>query len=373
MKTNHITKAKAQLVMDQPFFASLLLGMPITEDEGVKTLATNGESIKYNPDFMASLTLPQTVFTLAHEVMHCVFQHMHRREGRDHNKWNIAGDYVINDLLIKEQIGIMPHGGLHNPQLVTEGKGITEGVYNLLPDQDKDKESGSGPSGGGGSLDDVQDAGKDQAEIEQKSAEMKVKVVQAQNAAKMAGKLSQNIQRLVKAYTKTNTDWRQVLRQFITQRAKVELTYAKPKRRFLADDLYLPSLSGEKMGAVVIAIDCSGSICSDLLNKFAGEVKGIIEDTCPEMTHVLYFDSEVLRTDSFSPDDQFQIKAVGGGGTAFSPIFKHIEEKNIEAVCCVVLTDLECSDFGVAPNYPVLWASTGRTDGAQFGEVIQLK
>lgn len=370
---NHLIKAKAQLVMDQPFFASLLLGMPIIEDATEKTLSTNGEDIRYNPQFLEGLTLQQTVFLLAHETLHCVFQHMFRREHRNPNKWNIAGDYVINDILIKENIGIMPHGGLHNPQLVSQGNGTTEGVYNILPDQDENKESGSGPSGGGGSLDTVRDGGKDQAEVEQKSAEMKVKVIQAQNAAKMAGKLSQNIQRLVKNFTKTETDWRNVLRNFITQRAKVEYTYARPKRRFLADDIYLPSLSGEKMGAIAIAIDCSGSVDPVLLDKFASEVKAIMQDVIPEKTHVIYFDAEVLRQDDFGSDEEFQVNACGGGGTAFSPIFKHIEEKGLEPVCAVVLTDLYCSDYGQQPSYPVLFASTAATEGNPWGGVIKVK
>jgi predicted metal-dependent peptidase len=368
---DHMTKAKAQLVMDQPFFASLLLGMPMEEDNRIPTMATNGEWIKYNKKFMETLTLQQTLFILAHEVLHCVFQHMHRREARNHNKWNIAADYVINDLLVKDGIGSMPPMGLLNPQLVIDGKGTTEGVYNLLPDSDESKQAGE--PGQGGSMDVVDDASQDQAEMSQKMEEMKVKIVQAQNAAKIAGKLSANLQRLIGDYIKTTVDWRAILRNFITQRAKVDLSYAKPKRRFLAEDIYLPSLSGEALGTIVVAIDCSGSVSPELLKKFAGEVKGIIEDTAPEMTHVIYFDSEVLRQDNFSRDEEFQVYPVGGGGTAFSPIFKSIEKQGIEPACCVVLTDLYCSDYGPQPGYPVLFASTDATEGNPWGEVIKIK
>lgn len=365
---DNITKAKAQLVVEQPFFASLLLGMPMTEDNSIPTMATNGDWIKYNSTWTAKLTLPEMVFVLAHEVMHCVFQHMYRKNKRHHLKWNIAADFVINDLLHQEKIGIMPKLGLYDPNIVIQGKGTTEGVYNVLPDPPEDQ----GPGQPGGPMDDVQDGAKDEAEAAQKEAEMKVKVMQAQNAAKACGKVSAGIERLVGEFTKPKIDWKIVLRNFLTERAKVELSYARPKRRWLGEDLVFPSLSGERVGNVVVAIDCSGSIGNDILNAFGAEIKSIIEDVCPKLTHVIYFDSEVLRKESFESEDPFKIRAVGGGGTAFSPIFKSIEKDNIEPVGCVVLTDLQCSDFGKPPGYPVLWASTD-LDAAPFGDVVKLK
>lgn len=368
MKIDNITKAKAQLVVEQPFFASLLLGMPMEEDKNIPTIATNGEWIKYNPKFMEKLTLQETVFVLAHEVMHCVFQHMYRKNKRHHMKWNIAGDFIINDLLTTEKVGTRPAGVLYDPKLVAKGKGTTEGVYNLLPEPPKDSQ----PGDPGASLDDCQDGAKDEAEAAQKEAEMKVKVMQAQNAAKVAGKVSAGIERLVGEFTKPKVDWKTVLRHFLTEKAKVELSFAKPKRRWLAEDIMLPSLTGERVGNIVVAVDCSGSICPEILKVFGSEIKGIIEDVMPAMVHVIYFDSEVLRVDSFAQEDEFKIKAVGGGGTAFSPIFKAIEKRNLEPVGCVVLTDLQCSDFGEVPSYPVLWASTD-LDKAPFGEIVKIK
>jgi VWA-like protein DUF2201 len=38
-------------------------------------------------------------------------------------------------------------------------------------------------------------------------------------------------------------------------------------------------------------------------------------------------------------------------------------------VCVIVLTDLECDDFGDDPGYPVLWVSV-REGKAPFGEVV---
>ena len=371
MRVNeNIVKTKAALIIDQPFFASILLGLSMTEDSSIKTMATNGDEIRYNPDFAATLSLAETIFVMAHETMHCVFQHMHRRGAKNHNKYNIAADYIINDLLAKEKIGVMPQGCLFDSNLVAQGGYTTEGVYKLLPDSDESKQAGD--MGQGGSMDDVLDAGKDQAETAQKEAEMRVKVIQASNAAKMSGKLSANMARVIGDVTASKVDWRAVLRRFLSERAKVDLSYAKPKRRFMADDIYLPSLNGEKMGGIVVGIDCSGSINGPLLDSFASEVKAIVSEVMPAVTHIVYFDSEVLGQESFTPDNEIVIKPCGGGGTAFSPIFKHIDKENLEPSACVVLTDLECSDFGPCPSYPVLWASTAKGN-APFGETVLIK
>lgn len=380
IKHSTVAKARAGLIIDQPFFASILLPMLITEDESISTMATDGETIRFNPKWTGKLTLPETIFVLAHETLHCVFDHMGRRGTRGPNRWNQAADYIINELLIKEKIGSMPHGGLYNPQLTKQGGNTAEGVYKLIPEENE--KNGAGDKGG--ALDQVHDAGSnqgkdkpDEATRAQKSADLKVRVIQAKNAAKMQGKLSENMERLVDDMVKPVIDWKSVLRRFVSERAKIDYTFARPKRRVVSDDYILPSLSGERMGALVVAVDCSGSVDRTLLTSFAAEINAIREDCKPSSVDVIYFDSRVCFTESFTEDDEFSIKPKGGGGTAFSPIFEHILEMPVPPIACVVLTDLCCDDYGPAPEYPVLWAcldnvSDHYKDAVPFGEVLEV-
>ncbi len=379
-----ISKAKAGLILDQPFFATLLLGMPITEDASVPTMATDGESIVFNPEWSGQLTLNEMTFVLAHETLHCVFQHMCRRGDKEPNRWNQAADYVINQVLYNEKIGSMPKGGLLNPKLVKDGDGTAEGVYRLLPES----ASKNKPGDKGGSLDDCRDAGSnpkldedgnpipgsaskpDPSQIASKEAEIRVRVVQARNSAKMQGKLSAGLERLVNDLVKTRTDWRAILRRFITERAKTDYSFARPKRRFLADDINLPSLVGEKIGLVAVAIDCSGSIGQADLDKFSAELNAIAEDTKLSEMKIIYFDSEVLRVETVA-EFPHKLTPIGGGGTDFEPIFSEIDTWDALPVCCVVLTDLYGS-FGPAPMFPVLWASTSDAS-AEFGEVVRIE
>jgi len=67
----------------------------------IKTMATDGISVYYNPEFMDTLTAAELEGTLAHEVMHPALQHHTRRSGRDQRRWNMACDYTINPMLIE--------------------------------------------------------------------------------------------------------------------------------------------------------------------------------------------------------------------------------------------------------------------------------
>jgi predicted metal-dependent peptidase len=133
----------------------------------------------------------------------------------------------------------------------------------------------------------------------------------------------------------------------------------------------MPSVSGEALGEIVVAVDCSGSIGRRELNEFSAEIKALHEDGRPAALHVVYFDSKVCHYDRFDADDTVTISAKGGGGTAFSPVFRYLSANNIEPVATVFLTDLECSDFGPRPDHPVLWVSNGATR-APWGEVVKL-
>jgi predicted metal-dependent peptidase len=88
--------------------------------------------------------------------------------------------------------------------------------------------------------------------------------------------------------------------------------------------IHMPSISGEVLGEVAFAVDCSGSIGDKELAEFAAEVRAVWEDMCPVRIHVMYFDSEVSHYDKFERDDTLHIEAHGGGGTAFSPVFRYM-------------------------------------------------
>jgi predicted metal-dependent peptidase len=362
-----LAKAKTALVLEHPFVGTIALNMPFILTREVPTAATNGKYVKFNPDFIAPLTDEELKFLVAHECFHPMLEHNYRRGERQGRRWNMAGDYVINKLLTDEKIGRMPKQGLLNDQIYQAGGGTSDGIYNILPEQDED----GGYGGNGDPFDNCEDAPGSPAEKAQQQAEMKVKVAQAAQAAKMMGQLSANMQRLVDEVLQPKVDWRDVLQRFLVKCKDDTRTFARFNRRFISQGLYLPSVTGEKMGEVCFAVDCSGSIDQRTINQFAAEIAKVKDDLCPERIHVLYFDSEVSHVESYGSDDTLDIKPHGGGGTDFAPVFAKIIELGIDPVAIVFLTDLCCSSFGDQPDAPVLWVSTDRGT-APFGEVVEM-
>jgi len=366
--SKRLSKAKTALILEHPFIGSIALNLPTVISDAVPTAATNGKRIIYNPDFIGGLTDEEVKFLVAHECLHPMLEHNYRRQGRDPLKWNKAADYVINKLLIDEKIGKFIEGGCYSEELYKAGNGTSEGIYNILPDGDDGDGSGGAPGGTGQDLEDGEGSPAEQA---QEAAEWRVKVAQAAQAAKMMGKMSTTMQRLVDEVLQPKVDWRDVLRRFM-QKAKTETrSFARPNRRFLAQGLYLPTVSGESLGEVAVAVDCSGSIGARELNEFAAELRAIHEDLRPAKLHVVHFDSEVSKFESFLPDDELRVGTDKTGGTAFSPIFRKLTDEGVEPVACVVLTDLCCDDFGPQPDYPVLWVSN-YSDKAPWGEVVKV-
>jgi predicted metal-dependent peptidase len=366
--TRRLAKAKTSLILEHPFVGAVAINMPFILTDDIPAAATNGKRVLFNPSYISDLTDEELKFLVAHEVFHPMMSHNFRRGGRDQRKWNRAADYVINELLTLEGIGKMPSGGLRDSHIYNAGSGTSDGIYNILED---DPGGGGGNSGDGDAFDECEDAEGGPAEQAQAEAEMKIQVAQAAQAAKMMGKMSANMQRLVDEVLQPKVDWRAVLQRFIEKARTDQRTYARPNRIFAAQGLYLPSKTGEVMGELLFAVDCSGSIDQPTLNQFAAEIRTVKDDCLPTRIHVVYFDSEVSHHETYTPDDALDIKPHGGGGTAFSPVFRYAGEHGIDPVACVFLTDLYCSDFGAAPDYPVLWVSNGR-DNAPFGEVVMM-
>jgi predicted metal-dependent peptidase len=122
-----IQKARTTLLLDHPFFGSLLFRLKGRENRSIPTMATDGVSLYYNPEFVDTLNSATLAGVLAHEVMHPALQHHVRRSGRDPRRWNEACDYAINPLLLDAGLSL-PDGVLVDHRF----RGMSaEQIYNL--------------------------------------------------------------------------------------------------------------------------------------------------------------------------------------------------------------------------------------------------
>ena len=104
-------KALTAVLNAEPFYATILYNLKRIECNDRPTMSTDGIHLRYNTDFVESLTPDELVGVLCHEVMHVASLHHTRSGSRDHFKWNVACDYAIN-LIIADSGLTLPEDAL---------------------------------------------------------------------------------------------------------------------------------------------------------------------------------------------------------------------------------------------------------------------
>jgi len=393
-----IRKARTALLLDHPFFGALLFRLKGEECRSIPTMATNGVVLRYNPAFVDLLNAATLAGVLAHEVMHPALQHHTRRAKRDPRRWNEACDYAINPLLLDAGL-ILPDDVLVDPRF----RGMSaEQIYSLreaeaqpesggesgsaqsmsddqgseLSDQTGNDSNDGSPSvpesqGGIGQVIDAPEAGEDESVNEEQAREWEIAVNQAATLAQQAGKVPAGLRRTLEGAAEAKVDWREMLRRLWSDTIPADSSWMRPNRRHIWSGLYLPGVVREGAGEIAIAVDCSGSVNARQLRLFEAEIRSILEGQRPERVHVLYFDAEVHKVDTYVAGEMLHLEPVGGGGTDFGPCFDWLNEHGIHPQTMVFLTDLYGSFPESAPDYPVIWASTG-SRLAPFGSVIPM-
>jgi predicted metal-dependent peptidase len=136
-----IQKARTTLLLDHPFFGTLLFRLGAKPSRAIATMATDGICLFYNPEFAETLNAAELAGVLAHEVMHPALQHHTRRGDRNQARWNMACDYAINPLLLD--------AGLTLPKDVlidSRFRGMSaERIYNLIENEENQDTSAGQP------------------------------------------------------------------------------------------------------------------------------------------------------------------------------------------------------------------------------------
>jgi predicted metal-dependent peptidase len=379
-----LDKAKAQIVLDHPFFSSILLRKQLIEDSSIQTLAVNPRGdIFYNPEFIDSLPVPQIVWGLCHEIGHVIGQHATRRRHREHRKWNYAGDAWINDMLNECNVGEPIPNTVNMPGSKDK---TTEQIYEELPDDNGGGGStGSGSSGSGannpqdssqfanGLGDDIiEDPNMTEDQIKEIEAQAKVEIAQAAQAAKARGKLPGKLAEIVLDIIDVKTPWFEHLERYMTSHTKQNYTWTRPNRRFIGQGMYLPSMDKQpSMGEVVLQVDVSGSITQTELSYYNGHVARIMAQCMPEKVHVLYVDTKVRKHDVFELGEEIKLTYHSGGGTDMTAGFDYIYEQGIEAQVVVTLTD-GYTPFPETTDIPSVWCISSDTK-SPIGETIHFQ
>lgn len=349
-------------------------------DERIPTAMTNGWDVTYNPGFVEQFmpTDPELRFLVLHEATHKAFRHLHVwREIHEENAQlaNVAADLFVNLALQDADKGEgfvkMPKVGIQ-PDEKYRGMSVGQ-IYQLL------KQEGGGGGGGGGMDDhdweDAQDGTPEEAQ--QRADEIQRAIRQGEMLRKkLAGKGAGSQDGIFGDILAPKVDWKRALRDFIqeTCAGRDEATWRRPNRRYLADDIYMPSMQGVTLNELVIGFDTSGSVFGgDEMTRFVSELSVIIEQVKPAKCHVIYWDTRIAGHQVFE-NGQFAVqdlKIKGGGGTDGSVLFDYLREKNMNPQAIVQFTDGYVGEWGNT-NVPTLWAITSSGITAPFGTSIDL-
>jgi predicted metal-dependent peptidase len=374
-----ISKARAALILNQPFWSHLALRLdvqPMPANIACSTMATDGKHLFYDADFVNSLKPEHLVTIVAHESGHCALQHPMRRQSRDPARSNIAEDHAVN-LLLKASGFPMPKSAYCDPQFADWA---FERIYPLIPEHPP--APGGNYGGMGCVLDATGDDGKALSEPDREALERewKIATIQAAQAAKAQGKLPACLDALIDSVRAPSVHWRAVLREFVRSIAANDYSWRRANPRHLATGDYLPSLYDETIGSIVWGIDSSGSVSRAELETQCDEFNGVLDTVRPEKVDVIYWDAAFQGHDVFRPEDYpVKMRIPGRGGTNLRGIWPYLAEHDIDPVCAIVTTDMELhvADLGEDPGYPVLFLSTGAdhpSDGPlPFGTLVKIE
>lgn len=386
-----IVKARIKLLFEKPFFGNLAARLILVDASSwCKTAATDGRHLYYNREFIKSLDIKkgELLFLVAHEVLHCVYDHFGRRGGRDPKLWNMANDYIINWTLIEEKCGGMPPQGLYDKRFTDALS--SEEVYDLLKKdsvtikmpldehlelgKDDEKEgggqSGSSEGQGGGKSVEVTVMGKDgppklsEEDLARIRAEIKSAMIQAAQAVG-AGKVPAGIRRMIEDLVNPKLDWRSLLDAHVRSSVKDDYTFQRLSRRTMAlnaaeggfGGLRVPLLPAQDVMNtvnVVVAIDTSGSMTEEMLRDFLSETYGIMVTFRDFKLHLFTFDTEIYEPKTFTPENIDEIKEYpmkGGGGTMFECCWEYMKREGIEPERFVMFTDGYPNSTWGDPNY----------------------
>ncbi len=362
---DRIYGARLHLLRHQPFYSTLAMSIVFKEDASMPTAAVDGRHMFYNKHFINALNESELVFLICHELLHLVLRHLTRRGKRDPRLYNEAADYVINYMLVRDKIGTFPAiGGLYDDRFANM---YTEEVYSILEEEAKNgggggggsnfdehiiiQSDGSGQGQGSGSGDGDSNGSGGQRTVtmsDEEIAELEADIVSTViNATKIqknasAGTMPGEIDRLIDELVTPRVNWRAILPEMANGQVKNNYTRRRPNRRFIHSGVYLPTLYSEDHVEFSLAIDVSGSICTDMLRDFISEVYGVVEVYSSFTIHVWCFDTRVTNHQVFTQDNSDAILSYdikGGGGTDFMANWEYMHSIDHTPRHLIMLTD----------------------------------
>lgn len=374
-------------ILNDPFFASLMLKFQLMEDTEEKitnTFATDGIHLYYAPEFVSKLNDEQVRTILIHEVMHCSLGHLFRRPSQKyiHILWNVACDHEINlqldqcnfsgrnkyiwpDKQVCDVFKDPKYTGMSaeyiyddlikNVKIIDINKMCQKGLGDIIEDQYKDGEGNP-------------------VNPDELKRDWEQSLIQATMAVgKDRGDIPHLILEKIEHLTSNKVNWKSLLRDRLYITSNNDWNWMIPNSRYDSTGFMLPSLKNESVDKIVFALDTSGSMSNELVAEFIAEAQRCLDEIRPEKLIFIQCDLRVNDIKEYEPGGIINREIKGRGGTSFIPVFEHCnklvdEGDNIKLL--IYLTDME-GCFPKEPMYSTIWITNGNLV-APFGETIKI-
>jgi predicted metal-dependent peptidase len=380
---DRIVVARIGLLLRHPFFGNMATRLRIlAADDWLPTAAVDGRNLYYNTQFFNAMNNKEIEFVVAHEILHMVFDHLGRREDRNPMLYNIAADYKVNNLLVRDRIGAKPsivdcfqdfkyeadtseeiYDKLFEEakergkelqelleQLEQEGEMLDE---HLDGDGDGEPEDGEEEKDANGNNVSKKRPKYSKEDLKQIKDEIKESMMQAAQAAG-AGNTPGEVQRMIRELTEPKMNWREILQQQIQSTIKNDFTFQRPSRKGWHTGAILPGQNFDETIDIAVALDMSGSIGDSQARDFLGEIKGIMDQYADYNIKVWCFDTKVYNEQDFTADggeDLLDYEIFGGGGTDFMANWEYMKETGYVPKKFIMFTDGYAWDSWGDPDY----------------------
>jgi hypothetical protein len=361
--------------------------------------------IVVNPRWFLGLSTAERVFVVAHEMLHLALKTHERCRVHDALLFNVAHDYIINDML-REELGCsIPTLGLDMPgasqrsaeeivaELMAQGGGRRSAWGGTLGTLGEAlvRAGVSPPVNGGEPFDALDDATErawfpveleGDARVDAAAARALALGTWQRQLKNMLEAAGRGVGREAETATaaifnaqglRALPPWELALQRWLEDVAPAARTFARPSRRQGARcDVVL---AGRRRDAwtLNLLLDTSGSMWSEL-----GKVLGVIAGFCTAVdiiqVRILQCSNGLERDEIVAVEDLAAYRVQGGGVSDLRPGFDALAaDPGVDAA--VVVTDGEITYPQQAMPFAVLWTLIGPGDGftPSYGHLVRVQ
>lgn len=347
--------ARDQLLIQLRFFDSALAQMKAVERKGIHCLATDGSVCFYDPIFVLESYKKEPALitrTYLHMLLHCIFSHSFRYDKLDADKWDLAADIAVENVILELQVPgaalSKDADGLGKLKILREDIGplTAERIYRyfrrnpLSADEELRLKSQFTM--------DIHTLWMPAEQLEvtreqwQKISERVKADLKSFTKAKTGG---ESLEKNLEETTKDRYDYSEILRRFTVMGENMTVnddefdyiyyTYGLEHYGNLPLIEPLEYREEAKVREFVIALDTSASCRGPLVKAFLQKTYSLLKSSENFFrrinVHIIQCDSQVQSDTKITNDEDFEAfirygKLTGFGATDFQPVFEYVEQ-----------------------------------------------